>query len=150
MEALYATPDILEGLLRGVTQQQAQTARGGDEGWSIVEVLCHLRDAEERTLERTLAIRDENSPFLAAYDQEAWARERAYNQRDLREALAGFVACRARLLDVLGALSKAEWERTGRHEEHGSITISDLIAHIVAHDAIHAAQIARQISQVRA
>jgi hypothetical protein len=132
-----------------VTEQQAQTARGGDEGWSIVEVLCHLRDAEQRTLERTIAIRDESDPFLAAYDQEAWARERAYSQGDLREALAGFVALRARLLEVLGALSKAEWERTGRHEEQGSIAISDLIVHIVAHDAVHAAQIARQLSQVR-
>jgi hypothetical protein len=148
MEALSATPDILEGLLRGVTQRQAQAARGGDEGWSIVEVLCHLRDAEERTLERTIAMRDEADPFLAAYDQEAWARERAYNQGDLREALAGFVVFRARLLEVLGALSKADWERTGRHEEQESITIGDLIVHIVAHDAIHAAQIARQLGQV--
>jgi hypothetical protein len=149
LDALRATPDTLEGLLRGVTQEQAQAARGGDEGWSIVEVLCHLRDAEERTLARTIAMRDEDDPFLAGYDQEAWARERAYNQADLREALAGFVGFRAQLLAVLGALSAAEWERAGRHEEQGTITISNLIVHIVAHDAIHAAQIARQLGQVQ-
>lgn len=150
LDALRATPDTLEGLLRGVTQQQAEAARGGDEGWSIVEVLCHLRDAEERTLERTIAIRDEYDPLLARYDQDALARERAYNQADLREALARFIGFRAQLLAVLGALSTQEWERVGRHEEQGSITISNLMAHIVAHDAIHAAQIARQRNQVGA
>ena len=85
------TPDTLEGLLRGVTQQQAEAARGGDEGWSMVEVLCHLRDAEERTLERTVAIRDEYDPFLPRYDQDDLARDRAYKQADVREALAGLL-----------------------------------------------------------
>ena len=147
LDALRATPDTLEGLLRGVTQQQAEAARGGDEGWSIVEVLCHLRDAEERTLERIIAIRDADDPFLAGYDQEALARERVYNQADLRAALAGFIGYRTRLLEALGALSTQEWERAGRHEEQGRITISNLMVHIVAHDAMHAAQIARQLAQ---
>ena len=52
IDALRATPAILEGLLRGVTQQRVQAARSGDAGRSIVEVTCHLRDAEERALER--------------------------------------------------------------------------------------------------
>ena len=39
--------DLLEALLDGYTQAQALAARGGEEGWSIVEVVCHLRDAEE-------------------------------------------------------------------------------------------------------
>jgi hypothetical protein len=58
LDAFRATPDILEGLLEGCTEEQARAARGGDEGWSIVEVMCHLRDAEERALERMRTIRD--------------------------------------------------------------------------------------------
>lgn len=145
LDAMRATPAVLEGLLRGVTQAQAQTARGGDEGWSVVEVVCHLRDAEERGLERTLAMRDEDNPFLAGYDQEQWARERGYARDELHAALLAFSRLRARHVDVLAALTEPEWERTGRHEEQGTITISGHVLHLVSHDAVHAAQIARQL-----
>ncbi len=144
IDALQATPTILEGLLRDVSQEQARAARGGDEGWSIVEVICHLRDAEGRAIERVEAMRDEDDPFLPGYDQELWARERDYAQADPREALAAFTRLRSEHMVTLAALTEPEWKRTGRHEEQGTITISSHTLHIVAHDAVHAAQIARQ------
>jgi hypothetical protein len=147
IDALQATPAILEGLLHGISQEQAHEARGGDEGWSIVEVICHLRDAEERAIERVLAMRDEDAPFLPGYDQELWARERDYARSELREALASFKRFRSEHMLALAALTEPEWKRTGRHEEQGSITISSHTLHIVAHDAVHAAQIARQLHQ---
>ncbi len=145
LDALRATPDVLEGVLRGCTEEQARAARGGDEDWSVVEVVCHLRDAEERALQRVQQMRDDDDPFLAGYDQAQWARERNYAAANLREALAEFVRLRAEHVAALTALGDAGWERTGRHEEQGAITIHTQTLHIVAHDAIHAAQIARQL-----
>lgn len=145
LDSLSAAPAVYERLLRDCTQQQAQTARGGDEDWSIVEVLCHLRDAEERALERTLAMRDSDAPFLPGYDQAQWARERDYAAADLRDALAAFVRLRAQHVQTLEGLAPAGWERTGRHEEWDQITISGQALHMAAHDVIHAAQIARQL-----
>jgi DinB superfamily len=104
LDALCATPSLLGALLHGYTQEQARTARGGDEGWSVVEVVCHLRDAEERALERMRSMRDADSPHLAAYDQELWARERNYAAADLREALAAFVHLRGQHIAELEAL----------------------------------------------
>ena len=78
IDALAAGPDALEGMLTGVDADLARRARGGDEGWSVVEVVCHLRDAEERAAERMRAIRDEDDPRIAGYDQDAWAMERDY------------------------------------------------------------------------
>jgi len=147
IDALQATPAILAGLLRRASQEQARAARGGDEGWSVVEVLCHLRDAEERALERMLAMRDQDDPFLAGYDQEQWARERSYRTADLREALDEFTRGRAAYLVALASLDELEWRRTGRHEEQGSITIIGHTLHIVSHDAVHCAQIARQLGE---
>jgi len=145
IDALQATPAILAGLLRGVSQDQATAARGGDEGWSVVGVLCHLRDAEERALERMLAMRDQDDPFLAGYDQDAWARERSYETADFREVFDAFARCRSTYLVALASLDELEWRRTGRHEEQGSVTISGHTLHIVSHDAVHCAQIARQL-----
>ncbi len=150
LDALRATPSVLEALLQGCTQEQARTARGGDEGWSVVEVVCHLRDAEERALERMRSMRDVVSPHLAAYDQERWARERNYAAADLREALAAFIHFRGQHIAELEALTADQWVRMGQHEEQGHITISGQTLHIVSHDVIHAAQIARQLHGVMA
>src|SRR5689334_8510602 len=90
-DAFKAAPEVLVKLLEGCTQEQALAAKGGDENWSIVEVVCHLRDAEERGLERTRLMRDQVDPFLEAYDQDAWARERNYGGAGLRDALAAFL-----------------------------------------------------------
>lgn len=145
LDALRATPTVLEALLRDCTQEQAQRARGGDEGWSVVEVLCHLRDAEERALERMRAMRDQVDPLLAGYDQEQWAQERNYAAAQLREALAAFVRFRSQHMAELAALAPHDWERTGRHAELGRITIASHTLHIVSHDLVHAAQLARQL-----
>ena len=147
VDALRATPTVLDVLLHGYTQEQAQAVRDGDENWSVVELVCHLRDNEECVLERMRLMRDETDPFIAAYDQEQWARERHYAADNLREALAAFVRLRTSHIAELAALTLAEWERTGQHQERGRITISDQTLRIVCHDAIHAAQLARQLGQ---
>lgn len=148
LDALRATPEVLETLLNGCTQEQALAARGGDEGWSIVEVVCHLRDAEEEALSRVRLMRGTVHPVIVAYDQERWARERNYAEASLREALASFSSFRAQHAAELAQLSPEQWERSGQHEEQGDITISSHTLHIVSHDAVHTAQIARQLKSV--
>jgi hypothetical protein len=145
LDAFRSAPAVLEALLAGCTQDQAQSTRGGDENWSVVEVVCHLRDVEERGLLRMRLMRDQENPFLEAYDQEAWAHERSYAQADLRQALASFLQFRKQHVAELEALAAEDWKRSGRHEEQGQITISAHTLHLVAHDAQHEAQIARQL-----
>jgi alkanesulfonate monooxygenase SsuD/methylene tetrahydromethanopterin reductase-like flavin-dependent oxidoreductase (luciferase family) len=146
LDAFKSTSDTLRFLLRDVTQDRAAAARGGDENWSVVEVMCHLRDAEERALERVRAMRDESNPFLPGYDQEAWARERNYAGQNLHEALGAFLRLREEHIRDLSALSEEDWERPGTHEEQGGITIFAHTLHMVAHDSQHAAQLARQLA----
>jgi hypothetical protein len=148
LDAFRATPAVYEALLAGVTEEQARTARGGDENWSVVEIVCHLRDAAQRALERMQAMRDANEPFLPGYDQDAWARERNYARANLRDALAEFLQIRAQQIAELEALPPDAWERTGMHEEQGRITVTAHTLHLVSHDLVHAAQIARQLGQV--
>lgn len=146
LDAFSAARDVFTGLLADCTPEQAWQARGGDENWSVVEVVCHLRDAEERALERMRAMRDQDEPFLPGYDQEQWASERNYAAAELAPALAAFLALRAQHLADLEALPALGWERPGQHAEQGRITISAHTLHMVAHDSVHAGQIARQLS----
>src|SRR4051812_42030468 len=117
LDSFRATPVVLQALLADCTQEQAQGARGGDENWSIVEVMCHLRDSEQRGIERMRAMRDDEDPFLPAFDQDEWARERDYAHDNLREALTAYLALRKQHITELEALSPHDWQRTGRHEE---------------------------------
>ena len=146
LDAFRAAPDVFTALLKDCTQEQARAAIGGDENWSVVEVICHLRDAEERGLERMRALRDDDNPFVAGYDQDAWARERNYAAADLREALDAFLRFRATHVEELAALTPEQWERAGMHQEQGEINIWGHTLHLVAHDTSHAAQIARQLA----
>lgn len=145
LEALETTPDTLRGLLAEVSEDQARLAKGGDENWSVVEVICHLRDAEEISLQRTIAMRDQDHPHIIPYNQETLAEERDYQSANLSEALNGFIKFRGQHLTVLSALAPEQWERSGQHDEIGQITIFAMAFHKVSHDAVHCAQIARQL-----
>jgi hypothetical protein len=147
LDALRATPDILTGLLIGVTQEEAQAARGDDGGWSVVEVLCHLRDAEEVTLQRLTLMRDQDNPDIIPYDQEKLAVERNYASEDMHAALFAFIRLRQKGIALLENLPPDGWERSGNHLEIGRITIFGHALHKVSHDAVHCAQIASQLSQ---
>ena len=148
LDAFKATPETLIGLLAGVTNAQARSAKGGDENWSVVEVVCHLRDAEEFFIKRMQAMRDQDNPSIVGYDQEELACERNYNAADLQEALAGFKTFRQQTITEFSKLIPEQWQRTGRHSQLGQITIFAQAVHHAAHDAIHCAQIVRQLADL--
>ena len=149
IEALNATPETLQGLLSRITVAQARSAKGGDENWSVVEVICHLRDAEEISLGRVKAIRDQDCPRIAAYDQEVLARERNYREDDPHAALKAFAGFRKQHTVVLSGLPAKDWERSGEFEAFGQMTISAHTIHKLYHDSVHCAQIARQLLAVK-
>jgi uncharacterized damage-inducible protein DinB len=146
LTAYRATPETLQTLLRYYSQAKVVRVGGGEEGWSVAEVICHLRDSEEASLKRTRLMRDQNDPQLSARDPDKLAIELNYASTPLDAALSDFLKFRAEHIQELTALSPEQWERTGQHPSAGQITISGLIAHLVAHDAVHLAQISRQLS----
>ena len=145
LDALKATPETLAGLLDGVGAEKARSAMGGDENWSVVEVICHLRDAEEFFIKRYQAMRDQDNPAIIGYDQAALAIERNYKSADLDAALEGFKTFRQQAVTELSKLAPEQWQRSGQHNEMGQITILGQAIHHISHDAIHCAQIARQL-----
>ena len=140
-----STPTALRALLSKVPDATARTTGQGEEAWSIVEIVCHLRDAEAKVLERLNLMRDQENPFLAAYDQAAVAEASGYRTQSLDDALADFIRLRQEQISILEAFDEAQWVRTGMHEEAGQITIQGQTMHIAAHDVVHLAQIGRRI-----
>jgi hypothetical protein len=63
----------------------------------------------------------------------------------LETAVTAFLQRRTIYLTELAALAEEAWQRRGQHEEEGEITIHSHTLHLVSHDAVHLAQIARQL-----
>lgn len=137
------TPVILNALLAGVTQERAMGATDGPDGWSVVEVVCHLRDFEGFFRGRVELMLAEDRPALPAYDHEALAIERDYQHQDLREAFASLLAQRRSFVELLAGLTPEQLARTGVHPENGPISVFDAIVQLTHHDLTHLDQIAR-------
>jgi len=145
LDAYRATPETLQALLREYSYEPSVTAGGSEEAWSVVEVICHLRDSEEASLQRTRLMRDQPNPMLSARDPAKLAIELNYAATPLDSALSAFLNFRTDHIHELTNLRTDQWECSGEHPSVGRITIREMIAHIVAHDAIHLAQISRQL-----
>jgi uncharacterized damage-inducible protein DinB len=116
--------------------------------WSAAEVLCHLADTEERALGRVRRILREDDPMLPGYDQAQLAVERGYRELDAFAELDRYEELRTEHLALLGSLDDPAWLRTGRHSEHGAVTLELLLVHVAAEDVDHLAQIARALLPV--
>jgi hypothetical protein len=111
--------------------------------WAIIEVVAHLADTEERALGRVRRMLAEDSPFLEPFDQEALAEERRYLDLELEGELARLEELRRQHLALLDGLDGWRWERTGRHGQHGRMSVELDETHVAAEEVDHLAQIAR-------
>lgn len=144
LKTMRAGPLILARLVRDL-DDGALRARPEAGEWAIVEVVAHLADTEDRALGRMRAMLTEHEPLLPAYDPDALAAERDYRSADLSAELTHFEKLRTEQAELLAGLADDQWQRAGRHEEHGVITVQQLAAHTAGEDADHFAQIARMI-----
>jgi DinB superfamily len=141
IKTLRATPVVLRALVEGIDDARLRWRPVPGE-WAIIEVIGHLADTEERALARVRRMAAEDNPVLAPFDQEALATQRHYLDLDLAAELARLEQLRGQHLAVLEALEASGWQRTGRHGEHGTMSVELYETH-VAEEVDHLAQIAR-------
>jgi DinB superfamily len=134
---------VLQGLLHGVSQEEAMAGRDGADGWSVVEVVCHLRDFDGFFRDRVELMLGQDEPALPAYDHEALAIERDYQHQDLRTAMADLLASRRAFLQRIAELTPEQLQRGGIHPQAGRIVVFDALVQVTHHDLTHLDQIAR-------
>jgi len=137
---------ILGLVLDGVTQEQAETLREGDDGWTILEIVCHLRDYQEIFMGRAQQMLNEDNPTLTPYDadaREAMIIEREYAKQNLQAVFNDYVATRHTFIKLMESLDDADLDRIGTHPMIGTVAVATPIYHTTLHDADHTEQIAR-------
>lgn len=143
VDSLRKNIQILAHILQPVTQQQSMTWRDGAEGWTVLEVVCHLRDFDEIFLERGQLMLEDSHPTFPVYDHLALVEERAYNQQILLQVLGSLQQSREQFVRFFASLTAEQWQRTGQHRTQGRYTMEVLAAHVAWHDNNHLEQISR-------
>jgi uncharacterized damage-inducible protein DinB len=142
---LPKTPVILNAILRGVDQARAQSATDGADGWSVVEVVCHLNEYEKIFTDRALLLLASEVPTFESFDQAALARENHYTEQNLREVLASFIARRRAHLELLRGLAPEQWQRRAIHPVRGEVSLVELATYTTLHDVNHIEQIVKAL-----
>ncbi|MEM7538473.1 MAG: DinB family protein [Chloroflexota bacterium] len=145
---MQKTCDTLGHVLDSVSQEEATTYRdtpsaNGQPGWTILEVVCHLRDFDGFFQDRAHMMLTFVCPQLPAYDHEELAIERAYNKQTLTQAYAELCASRRHFIEFFQSLDVNDWNHTGIHPERGHFTMLDAVMQVGLHDVDHLEQITR-------
>ena len=78
---------------------------------------------------------------MKAIETDNWAEERAYRQRDPKEALQKFYESRMTSLEILeGLFAEGNPDLPIRHPVYGQTTLAGMISHISQHDRSHLRQ----------
>jgi hypothetical protein len=95
-------------------------------------------------LRRLLA---EESPVIAGYDEEEFARRLFYTARPIAPSLDALRAARATTASILDHLSEEQWRRAGVHSESGAYSVETWLEIYAAHAHDHADQIRRALGR---
>lgn len=145
---LSILPRVLPTLVAGVTDAEARW-KPPTGAWSILEVVRHLGDEEADDFRARLrAVLDGTA--VGPIDPEGWARQRAYNEGPVGEAVARFVAEREASLVWLAGIAGADWTRSALTPGGHTLRAGDLLASWAAHDALHLRQIAKRLWELAA
>jgi len=110
--------------------------------WSVQETLVHVRNVAVLVLGlRIRRLLYEGDPILADYD-DGPVRQRHLQQPELLgEVLDMVMDEHKQIARLLKTLPDSEWQRAGRHPEHGSMSVEFLTRWAVEHAEEHAIQI---------
>lgn len=143
LRTLRKTPVILGALLHGVTAEDAARLRDGDDGWTILFVLCHMRDEEEIFTQRVRDLLSKEHPTFSYALNDELAAQNRYDTADFQTTLNDFMARRRGLLAVLESVTDDQWLRAGEHPLQGPATLLDVALNVGLHDVDHIEQIVR-------
>ena len=145
LKRLERTPDELAAAIRG--QSASVLAKRPDaKNWAGVEVVCHLRDAEEAFGGRFQMFLAMDDVKLLAADSDRLAVDRQYVRCDAGESVEAFRARRAENLATFRGLSPDQWTRGGTHPQRGRMTFDDFLSLMCWHDDNHLDQLKRAIA----
>jgi hypothetical protein len=148
-DQLRKNPTVVGYLMQTAPPADLTLYRDGGEGWTFLEVLCHLRDYDAIFLERVQLIMTQDYPDIPHPDPDVLAAERHYNEQGPQSVYEDWVERRKQFLAYLDGLKDEDWECAGRDARRGRYTINDVLIAASWHDTNHIEQMVRILGEKR-
>ena len=139
---LEATPEILRGLMRQLTEEDARWKPAPDR-FSVAEVLAHLSHCETTAALRLDRFMNEERPEFEPDD--AQFHLDLYRNADPKDSFDHFEEQRESNIEFLRNLPEGAVERRAIHKEAGEITMAQMLHEWAMHDLGHIRQIAELV-----
>jgi hypothetical protein len=149
---LASAPPRISAATAGLAPALCQAAPAPD-GWSLNEVLAHLRACADMWGGCIAAILDQDRPTLRAVNPRTWITKTDYPDQAFLPSLHAFTTQRAALLARLEPLEPAGWARTATVLVAGKPlerTVHFYAQWLAEHERAHLKEIERSASTLRA
>ncbi len=140
IQALRDLPFQLLAAVSQLNDRQLDTPyREG--GWTVRQVVHHLADAHLHGYLRTKWVVAETEPTLKTWEQDDWSQFSDAKAGPVEHSLQILTGLHRRWCHWLERLDASDWNRTARHPELGTVSLSRLVAMYAAHGHNHLQQI---------
>ncbi len=148
IERYAAGGDQLRASIAGLTPAQLQ-AFPVPGTWSLQQIVLHMMDSDLIGADRMKRVAVEKQPpTLIGYDESAFAGGLFYQELDPQVACDVFEKNRQLTAEILRRLPAEAFERTGHHDEHGEVTLAELLKTYVEHLEHHLRYIEKKRAMV--
>lgn len=147
IEVLAATPGTLAEIVGEHSAKVMQTRPFAGK-WTPTEIIGHLTDTEWTFGGRMRMVLCEDEPAILGMDQEKWVEGQRHNERDPAELLSMFRNLREYNLHLWRAMSPADLQRIGQHNERGAESLDLMLCMEAGHDLGHIDQLSRYLAVI--
>jgi triacylglycerol esterase/lipase EstA (alpha/beta hydrolase family) len=121
--------------------------RDGGDGWTVLEVMCHLSDYEEVFINNARVTVEGSNETLVYPRPHDLEEQNNYAAQQPDEVLSTWEARRERFVGYVKACSEDDWHKTGVHPRFGDFSLHDQLFLYVHHNAQHIEQITRILAE---
>ncbi len=94
--------------------------------WSVLEIMCNLRDTEQIWNERLNQMIEDDEPFFEGLKPDELADHNDYKHANWEQARLSFETARNTNIEILQKLSPIDWLNGAIHQDRGHLTISQV------------------------
>ena len=138
--AISEAPAHFREAVRGLDDAQLDT-RYREGGWTVRQVVHHVPDSHMHCFIRFRLALTEDEPLVKPYDEVKWAELHDSRSAPPEVSLQLLECLHVRWINMMGAMSNRDFERTYRHPEMGIVNLNTALAAYVWHSRHHTAHI---------
>ena len=133
-------PVALRNAVKSLTPEQIETPyREG--GWTVRQVVHHVPESHMNAYVRFKLALTEDEPAIKPYLEDRWADTAEVRSTPLEVSLTLLESLHNRWVRLLRSMQPADWKRTFRHPELGTVSLERNLALYAWHGKHHVAHI---------